>query len=236
VVAFARRQDRLDALVRLIESRGGRATAVAGDVTRPDDAARLAHAAVETFGRLDVMICNAGIAYHGTLDDTPVEVMRRLVDVNVLGTFYTARAALEVFRRQGSGHLIAVSSIAGKRGVGGTAIYSATKAAQIGMIEAMRAEFVGTGLNASLVYPVSTVTELREAELRDYGRDVEGHGPQQSADEVARAIVEGIVRPRPEIYPHRTSKALAVANSLAPGVVDRLVRRFGRKVTPPVSS
>lgn len=228
VVACARRAERLDALVGEIRARGGNALAVPGDVTREDDMQAVVDRTVHTYGRLDVMVCNAGIGYHGPLDETPPDVMRRLVDVNVLGTMYAARAALGVMRPRQAGHIIAVSSIAGRRGVGGSSVYSATKAAQIGFIEALRAEFEGTALRASLVYPVSTTTEFHAAIARDFGHEVRGRGPKQSADVVARAIVNCIVSPRAEVYPYWPAWLLAVLAVVAPRQADRLVRRFGR--------
>ncbi len=230
VVLSARRADRLDALAREIAASGGRALAVPGDVTREDDMRALVARAVEAFGRLDVMICNAGLGYYGPIDQTPPEVLRRLLDVNVLGTLYAAQAAMEAFRRQGTGHLIAISSIAGRRGIGGSSVYSATKAAQIGFIEGLRAEFVGTGFQASVVYPVSTKTEFREALTRDYGLVAVGVGPLQPAEEVAQAIVRCVRRPRAEVYPHGRSKLLSVLAVIAPAWTDRLVRRFTRRV------
>src|ERR1039457_4777589 len=142
VALLARRADRLNALVASLIVRGGRAIAVAGDVTNEDDVRRLVAATVDTFGKIDVMIANAGIGFHGGLEQTSTEVMRRLLDVNMMGTFYAARAVRDVFQRQGHGHLIAVSSIVGRRGIGGSSAYSATKAAQIGFIESLRAEWL----------------------------------------------------------------------------------------------
>src|SRR5262245_9532542 len=86
VVVSARRADRLQALVREIEENGGHALAAPGDVTKPDDMRALVVRAVEAFGRLDVMICNAGIGFHGTLEESTPEIARRLVDINVMGT------------------------------------------------------------------------------------------------------------------------------------------------------
>jgi short-subunit dehydrogenase len=80
-----------------------------------------------------------------------------------MGTLYAARAALVVMRRQGRGHIIAVSSIAGRRGVGGSSVYSATKAAQIGFIEALRAQFHGSDHHPSVVNPVATTTQFHDA-------------------------------------------------------------------------
>ena len=124
--------------------------------------------AIETYGHLDVMICNAGIGFHDAFDRTPEPVIRRLVDVNLIGTFYAAHAALEHFVERNAGHIIAVSSIVGRRGTAGSAVYSATKAAQIGFIEALRAEFIGTGLRASVVFPISTRTEFHADRWRDW--------------------------------------------------------------------
>jgi NAD(P)-dependent dehydrogenase (short-subunit alcohol dehydrogenase family) len=226
----ARRVDRLAEVVARITSTGGRAAAWAGDVTVEADMRAFVARTIETFGRLDVMICNAGIGFHDAFDRTPSEVMRRLVDVNLMGTFFAARAALDVFLPQNSGHIIAVSSIVGRRGMAGSAVYSATKAAQIGFIEALRAEFVGTNLRASVVYPVGTQTEFHDAIERDYGHRVHGLGPRQSADDVARAIVECVVTPKAEVYPFPKAWWLSVLSVVAPARADRVVQKWGRKV------
>ena len=235
----ARRADRLDALAAAIASRGGRAIAVGGDVTVETDMAALVEKTVAAFGRIDVMVCNAGIGFHGLLDETSPDIMRRLVDVNVMGTFYAAHAALKVMRRQAAGHIVVVSSIVGRRGVGGSSVYSATKAAQVGFVEALRAEFGGTKLQASIVFPVSTVTEFRDAIARDFGQTVAGKGPRQAPDRVARAIADCIESPRPEVYPYAISKALAVVSVVWPRLSDHIIRRFSRKRMPyqtPVSN
>lgn len=229
VVASARRADRLDALVASITADGGRAVAVPADVTNEDDVRNVVARAVEMFGRLDVMICNAGIGFHDAFVDTPPEIMRRLVDVNVLGTFYAAHAALQHFKKQGSGHIIAVSSIVGRRGIGGSSVYSATKAAQLGFIEGLRAEFVGTKLHASIVFPVSTETEFHDAMVRDFGHRVSRVGPRQSADAVARAIVRCVKSPRAEVYPFTNARWLSILSVIAPRQADRFVQKFTRR-------
>jgi len=229
VVVSARRADRLEALATDITARGGRALAVPGDVTSERDMETLVAQAIDSFGRLDVMICNAGIGFHGPLDETSPEVMRRLVDVNLMGTLYAARAALPVFRRQGAGHLIAVSSMAGRRGIGGSSVYSATKAAQIGLIESLRAEFLGTDLHASLIYPVLVETEFRSSITRDYGLQIEGHGPSQPVEEVARLIADCVASPKAEVYPFRKAWWFAVLGVVAPAKADQIARKFSRR-------
>jgi len=229
VVLGARRVSLLDATADQIRSAGGRAATVQMDVTREADVDALVATAMREFGRLDIMICNAGFGYYGTIEETPPDVMQRMMDVNYMGTFYGARAALPVFRAQNSGHLIFVSSIVGRRGIAFMGGYSATKAAQSGLAESLRSEFAGSPIKVSCVYPVSTRTEFHEAMTRDFGHTVSGLGPKQSVDEVASAIVRCIQRPRPEVYPHALSRGLAVLNVIAPRFTDSFVRKFGRR-------
>jgi short-subunit dehydrogenase len=228
VVIGARRQDRLAAAVERIRAAGGRAEAVTGDVTSEADVQALVDRTLTSFGGLDVMICNAGFGYYGTVEETPPDVMRRMMDVNFMGTYFGARAALPVFRKQGRGHLLFVSSIVGRRGIALMSGYSATKAAQAAFAESLRSEFAGTDIHVSAVFPVSTETEFRSAMARDYGHTVAGLGPKQSVDHVAGAIVEAIRHPRPEIYPHAKSRALPILNAAAPAFTDRLMRKYGR--------
>jgi len=229
VALGARRLSLLEATANGIRAAGGRATIVQMDVVRETDVQALVGMATREFGRLDIMICNAGFGYYGTIEETPSDVMQRMMDVNYMGTFYGARAALPIFRAQNSGHLIVISSIVGRRGIPFMGGYTATKAAQAGLAESLRAELSGTPVHVTSVYPVSTPTEFTEAMARDYGHRVSGLGPRQTVDEVATAIVGCIRRPRPELYPHAISRGLAILNVLAPGVTDRFVRKFGRR-------
>lgn len=233
VVLGARRADRLDVAVRGIRNEGRRAEAVVMDVTSESDVERLVATAQLTFGGLDVMVCNAGFGYYGTVEQTPPDVMRRMMDVNFTGTYLGARAALPVFRQQGHGHLVIVSSIVGRRGIPQMSGYSATKAAQAGFAEALRAEFHGTPIHVSIVFPVSTETEFRSAMQRDFGHSVAGLGPKQPVGEVAEAIVACVRNPRPEVYPHATSRGLAILNAVAPAFTDRMVRKYGRRRIEP---
>jgi short-subunit dehydrogenase len=229
VVLGARRADRLDEAVAAITASGGRAAALAIDVSREADVNALVELARTSFGRVDIMICNAGFGFYGTLEETPVAIMQRMMDVNYMGTFLGARAALPIFRAQQSGHLIFVSSIVGRRGIAFMGGYGASKAAQSGLAESLRTEFAGTAIHVSCVYPISTRTEFHDAMSRDYGHQVSGLGPRQSVEDVARAIVACVHRPRPEVYPHGKSRALAILSLVAPAFTDRFVRKFGRR-------
>lgn len=229
VVLNARRADRLEAIAADLRGGGGRVEIVPGDVTNAGHMTALVARAVNRFGRLDALVANAGIGFHASIDETSADVMQRLMDVNFMGTFHAVKAAMPVFRQQGSGHIVIVSSIVGQRGVGFTSAYSATKAAQIGFAEGLRADLYGSGIHVSIVCPVSTQTEFREAEEQNFGYAVTGVGPKQSAAHVAQAILACLRRPRAEVYPLRLSRALVVLNALAPGLTDRIIQKYGRR-------
>jgi len=230
VVMCARRADKLQQTADEVRALGGDPLPIVADVTRADDMERFAGAAVDRFGRLDVMMCNAGFGIAGAIDEISPAQMRELVDVNYMGTFYAARAALPHFRRQQRGHLIVISSIVGKRGVPFMGAYAATKFAQVGMAECLRAEVAGTPIHVTVVYPVSTETEFFAVMSRETGVPVNrAGGPRQDAASVADAIARAVARPTPEVFPHAKARALVWLNALAPGVTDRIVKRFGRK-------
>jgi short-subunit dehydrogenase len=226
----ARRADRLSEVAREIEAAGGRALSIVADVTVERDMAELVRLTLERFQRLDVMICNAGFGVAGAIDAMPAEQMRKLLDVNYLGTYYAARAALPVFRQQGRGHLVIVSSIVGRRGVPYMGGYSATKFAQLGLAESLRSELAGSDIHVTVVFPVSTETEFFEVMSHETGSDVRrATGPTQSAEHVANAIARAIDHPVPEVYPYPLSRGLVWLNAFAPSLCDRVVRKFGRK-------
>ena len=229
VVLVARRADRLAQVADEIRRAGGRAHPVEADVTSDEDVDRAIDATLTVFGQLDIAVCNAGRGYHGAIADTSADDMARLMDVNFMGTFLVARAALPHLVARDEARLIIVSSIVGKRGIGWGGAYSATKFAQVGLAEALRTELIDTGVRVSVILPVSTASELRAVIEREQGITISGHGPRQSVDTVARAIVGAVRNPRPEVYPYGPSKLLAVLNAVTPGLANRVIRRFGRK-------
>jgi short-subunit dehydrogenase len=226
----ARRENLLRQVAAAITAAGGDAMAFVSDVTSERDMEELVRLTLNRYHRLDVMICNAGFAIAGQIETVSADQMRRLIDVNFLGTYYAARVALPVFRRQGAGHLIVVSSIVGKRGVPYLGAYSATKFAQVGLAESLRAELAGSNIHVTVVFPISTDTEFSDVMDYETGTPVQrAIGPRQSADQVANAIAKAIERPVPEVYPYRKSRGLVLLNALAPGFCDRVVKKFGRK-------
>ncbi|MER7920410.1 MULTISPECIES: SDR family oxidoreductase [unclassified Streptomyces] len=162
LVLGARRTERLADLVARIEKAGGTAVQLRTDVTRSEDLRALVALAGERFGRLDVLVANAGVGTISPLDDLRVEEWDRMIDVNIKGVLHGIAAALPVFRAQGSGHFVTVASTAAFRVAPAMAVYSGTKVAVRAICEGLRQE-AGDALRVTTVSPGVVATGFAEA-------------------------------------------------------------------------
>jgi NADP-dependent 3-hydroxy acid dehydrogenase YdfG len=160
VVLGARRIDRLQSVADQITRGGGRALALATDVTRRDQVERLVGAAVQNYGRIDVLLNNAGLMPHSPLERLKVEDWDRMIDVNLRGVLYGIAAALPHMRRQEAGHIINVSSVAGHTARPGAAVYAATKHAVLALSESLRQEVKPYNIRTTVISPGALATEL----------------------------------------------------------------------------
>ena len=160
VVLGARRADRIDALAKELAQHGGKALAVPTDVTDHAQVKRLVDAAVETYGRVDVLINNAGLMPHSPLERVKIEDWDRTIDVNLKGVLYGIGAALPHMQRQKSGHIINVSSVAGHKVRAGGAVYSAVKTAVRVLTEGLRQEVKPYNIRTTIISPGAVATEL----------------------------------------------------------------------------
>jgi NADP-dependent 3-hydroxy acid dehydrogenase YdfG len=160
VALAARRSERLDDLVQRIEGDGGSAVAVPTDVADEDQARALIDRTKSELGRLDVLVNNAGVMLVGPVEGADTTDWRRMVDINVMGLLYCTHAALPVMREQGSGHIVNISSVAGRTAIAGAAVYNATKWGVCGFSEALRQEALHSGVRVTLVEPGVVSTEL----------------------------------------------------------------------------
>ena len=160
VVLGARRKDRLDALVAEITSAGGKAVAVACDVTKRADLEALVQAGMQAFGTVDVLINNAGVMPLSPMSELRVDEWDQTIDINIKGVLYGIAAALPVFEKQGSGHVITISSIAGIRSFPTAAVYCGSKWAVGAITETLRQEVASKGIRTTVVYPGAIESEL----------------------------------------------------------------------------
>jgi NADP-dependent 3-hydroxy acid dehydrogenase YdfG len=162
VVAGARRKERLDGLVEGVTQDGGQAIGVECDVTDEEQAHDLVRRAVEEFGRIDILVNNAGLMLLSRIEKGLSNEWRKMFDVNVMGLLYATHAAIGHMKEQGSGHLINISSVAGRkvRATGG--VYSGTKWAVNAISEALRLELLEDNIRVTVVEPGAVATELPE--------------------------------------------------------------------------
>lgn len=160
VVLGARRKDRLDAQVQEIVAAGGKAIAVACDVTKREDLAHLVQAGMEAFGKIDVLINNAGIMPLSPMSELRVDEWEQTIDVNIKGVLYGIAAALPVFEKQGSGHFITISSIAGIRTIPSAAVYCGSKWAVGAITDTLRQEVAAKNIRTTTILPGAIATEL----------------------------------------------------------------------------
>jgi NADP-dependent 3-hydroxy acid dehydrogenase YdfG len=161
VILGARRADRLETIADDIRKSKGEVDIQTIDVTKREDLALFVKKAQDRFGRLDVLIGNAGLMPLSPLDDLKVDEWDRMIDVNIKGVLYGIAAALPVFRKQGSGHFITVSSIAGHRVAPTGAVYSGTKFAVRAISEGLRQE-AGDKIRVTIISPGTVESELAE--------------------------------------------------------------------------
>lgn len=158
----ARRADRLEALVAKIEALGGKAIALPGDMTVEADAVAAVEDTVARLGRIDILINSAGVMQAGGIEGADLDEYRRVVAINLFGTVYTCRAALPHMIAQGSGDIVTISSLAGRKGGPMTNAYSASKHAVNSMTDALRQEVGGKGIRVSILMPGATETEVAQ--------------------------------------------------------------------------
>lgn len=197
IVIAARRKQKLDAIVASIRDGGGEALAVEADVTVKADVDAVIAAATETFGRVDVLINNAGLMAIAPMAEGRTDEWDRMIDLNIKGLLYGVAAAMPVFQRQGSGHYINLSSVAGLKvfAPGGT-VYSGTKFAVRAISEGLRQE-VGGAIRVTTIEPGAIDSELKYGSGHQESRDfvVDFYMQAIPADSVARAIAFAIEQP-----------------------------------------
>ncbi len=228
LVLGARRREALEAVAHRCREMGAAAVAVPTDVTRPDDCRRLVQRSLDEWGRLDLLINNAGISMRALFVETDPEVLRRVMDVNFWGTVYCTHYALPHLL-EAQGVLVGVSSIAGFKGLPGRAAYSASKFAMNGFLETVRIETMRTGMHVLICAPGFTASNIRNTALTASGQP-QGETPLDERklmqpEEVAEATLRGIEKRRRYVILTMQGKLTVWLNKCFPGLMDRLVFR-----------
>src|SRR5438067_5436766 len=198
VVLGARRADRIEKLAIEIINNGGKALAVAADVTKLDQVKKLVDSAVEQFGRVDVILNNAGIMPLSPMDRLNVDEWDKMIDVNIKGVLNGIAAVLPYMKEQKSGQIINTSSVAGHKIFNGSAVYSATKFAVRALTEGLRMEVKPYNIRTTIICPGAVKTELlehiSETDIQQANQDYVG-SVGISPDSFARVVAFAVSQP-----------------------------------------
>jgi short-subunit dehydrogenase len=199
------------------------------DVSHEDECKRFIHSTVETFGTIDILINNAGISMRSLFDDAETDVIRRLMDVNFMGSVYCTKEALPYIISQ-KGTIVGISSTAGYRGLPGRSGYSASKFALQGWLEALRTELYDTGVHVMWVSPGFTTSNIRNAALNSEGVG-QGESPMDesklmSAETCAKYILGAIEKRKRVLVLTFTGKLTVFLNRFFPSLTDKLIHRY----------
>ncbi len=199
VAISARRADRLQELVKRITEKGGKALPIVADVAEEEQANAIIQQAHKEFGRIDILVNNAGVMLLGQIDGANTEDWRRMINTNVLGLLYVTHAALPIMKQQNSGHIVNISSVAGRTARAGSGVYNASKWGVVGFSEALRQEAFKNKIRVTIIEPGIVATELTnhitdvtaKKTMQDWANSMT---PLESED-IAAAIVYAVTQP-----------------------------------------
>lgn len=219
VLVHGRDPDRTEAVARSVHGR-----AVLADLASPDDRGELIPRAERIFGRIDVLVNNAGVGWAGPFTKMNVNDIRRLLEVDLLAAVELTHSVLPPMVTRRRGAVCFVTSIAGRTGVAGEAVYSAAKAALDTLAESLRGEATGTGVHIGVVVPGVVDTGFFDKRGRPYDRARPTPIPPEA---VADAVLEA-VSGRPEVWVPRWLRVAPTLRAIAPAAFRRLATRFGQ--------
>lgn len=226
VLITGRNKIQLEATVSALQSKGIKIEGFAGDVSREEDNRDMATAAISKFGRIDVLINNAGISMRALFEEVDLAVVKKVMDINFYGVLYATKYCLpEIIKNKGS--IVGISSIAGYRGLPGRTGYSASKFALNGFLEVLRTEFLHRDVHVLTACPGFTASAIRKNALTKDGSK-QGESPRveeemMSAEECAQHIYRATVKRKRQLILTTQGKITVWLNKLFPAFTDRMV-------------
>lgn len=226
----ARRTERLEKLAEEIKNAGGTPLIITADLSKKDEAEGAVLKTIEEFGGIDILVNNAGRGNRASVEDTPQEQLESMFAINVFSLWYTTAVALPVMKKQKRGHIINISSVAGKIAYPFNSAYVAAKHAVIGFTAALRTELVETGVEATVICPAGVETEWANATEGGSIGEIFFHGIQKSRsiakerglelaplqkmmkpEEVSKMIIDVIQNPsKSDVFTHDGTEELAL--------------------------
>jgi NAD(P)-dependent dehydrogenase (short-subunit alcohol dehydrogenase family) len=217
VVISARRADRLEAVKREVESEGGRALAVAGDVTSPQDRERLIHETMRAFGRIDGLVNNAGYGQRGPIELVPIEAIRENFETNLFSLIALTQLVIPIMREQLSGRIVNISSVAGRIARPLSSVYDSTKHALEAISDGLRGELAQFGIKVVIIEPGFIITEFLGVATENARPIIEHAGPYSQEFERLNGVVQRLrkLAGRPDDIAEVIFKALSASSPRA---------------------
>lgn len=223
VVLAARSIEKLEAISKELS---GEVLVIQTDVSLQSECENLINKTIEHYGRIDVLINNAGISMRALFEDVDMEVVKQVMDINFWGAVYCTKYALP-FLLQSKGSLVGISSIAGYKGLPGRTAYSASKFALQGFLEVVRIENLKKGLHVLIACPGFTTSNIRNSALNAVG-EKQGESPRDeskmmSAEEVAKHVSNAIIKRKRTIILTGQGRLTVFLNKILPAMMDKMV-------------
>jgi NADP-dependent 3-hydroxy acid dehydrogenase YdfG len=200
VAVVARREDRLQKLVESIQGQGGKAFAIAADITDEAQANTIVHKTRDEFGRIDILVNNAGVMLLGKINGANTDDWRRMININVLALMYTTHAALPIMIQQQGGHIVNISSVAGRTARVGSGAYNATKWGVVAFSEALRQEVLPNNIRVTIIEPGAVDTELGSHITDQEAKKQQDQWLQKikplEGEDIAAAILYAVTQPQ----------------------------------------
>ncbi|MEM7549278.1 MAG: SDR family oxidoreductase [Bacteroidota bacterium] len=226
IIITGRNQNALDSAVEELSTKGIEVFGIQGDVSNQEDTKRVAEDTLKKYGKIDVLINNAGISMRALFQDVDIDVVKKVMDINFYGALYMTKACLDqIMVNRGS--VIGISSIAGFRGLPARTGYSASKFALQGFLEVLRTEMLKKGVHVLTACPGFTTSNIRNTALTADGK-VQGESPRDegkmmSAEECAQHIYKATVKRKKFLVLTSQGKLTVLLNKLFPGMMDKMV-------------
>lgn len=232
VVAMGRNDEKLKLLHKKWKDSGFDFITVKADAAVEEDNRRMIEETINHYGRLDVLIANAGISMRAMFDELELDVFKKVMDVNFYGAVYATKFALPYLLKS-KGSIIAISSINGHRGIPARTAYTASKYAMEGFFESLRTEIMKRGVHILVVSPGFTGTNIRNIALAADGK-MQGESPRDEAkmmtpEAVAIAVLKGLKAKKRDLILTPIGKLVVFLNKIIPGRLDKLVYTYMAK-------
>lgn len=238
IVITGRNKSELDNAVEELKAKGISVIGFQADVSREEDNKQMTEAALNAFGRIDILINNAGISMRALFEDVDLAVVKKVMDINFYGVLYATKYCLPEIKKN-KGSIVGISSIAGYRGLPARTGYSASKFALNGFLEVLRTELLKTGVHVLTASPGFTSSNIRKRSLTSdgssQGESPRDEGKMMSAEECARHIYKAVMKRKRSIILTTQGKLAVFLNKWLPSLADKMVYNvMAREANSPI--